>query len=548
MNLFSRNNKWMTQGPALLLALGLLLSLAGCGDSGGGKTLRADLSGRMTSLDPQYADSTLEDCILKNCMEGLLRRLPDGTLTEGCAESYTVSADSLTYTFTLREGLKWSDGEPLTAADFAFAFARLRDGKADANAIADFAAVKGMDGSGILGAAAPNERTFRLTLASPDPLILEKLTAPAAFPCRKEYYQNTHARYGNSLEYMIYNGPFTVSQWESGQIRLLANKNYVGLTPAASPAVLCTLNREDTVARFLAGETDCCRVDNSTLRRLEGETSSLLTFRNGTVSLLLNPQKGATASSPLRHALCYSVPLPEYVESGRLPEAYEYAPSVVPEAARLFDQSYGDLTKKGFALGTVTFADGETQADLRRANQLTVSYNKTFAQNELESMGKDESAEGLTLLLPQGSPLEDFAGWLQKEWLENLGLVVNLAIVEDATYRSRLASGDFTLALYSYTASDEVSSVFLHYGKNGSAPVRCSHDRYEELLMMGAAARDVSEAVRLFANAEAHLMDEMILMPLFYTESYFAMGRGVSGIQASADGAELFFAGGVREK
>ena len=88
----------------------------------------------MYTLDPQYCSTALERCLLKNCMEGLLRRLPDGTMAEGCAENYSVSADGLRYTFTLRENLQWSDGEPLTAKDFVFAFQRIQQGSGSAAA------------------------------------------------------------------------------------------------------------------------------------------------------------------------------------------------------------------------------------------------------------------------------------------------------------------------------------------------------------------------------------------------------------------------------
>ena len=114
-------------------------------------------------------------------------------------------------------------------------------------------------------------------------------------------------------------------------------------------------------------------------------------------------------------------------------------------------------------------------------------------------------------------------------------------------YRSRLAKGDFTLALYSYTAGDELHTVFRHYGTGGGAPVQCADPHYGQLLDMASTSRNVNEAARLFANAEALLVDQFIVMPLFYTESYFAMAKGVSGIQSSAAGPELFFATAKRE-
>ena len=73
-------NRILLRGAALALALCLLFSCAACGKKNTTTALRADLSGRVYTLDPQYWTTALERCLLKNCMEGLLRRLPDGTI------------------------------------------------------------------------------------------------------------------------------------------------------------------------------------------------------------------------------------------------------------------------------------------------------------------------------------------------------------------------------------------------------------------------------------------------------------------------------------
>ena len=540
-------NRILLRGAALALALCLLFSCAACGKKNTTTALRADLSGRVYTLDPQYCTTTLERCLLKNCMEGLLRRLPDGTMAEGCAENYSVSADGLRYTFTLRENLQWSDGKPLTAKDFVFAFHRIQQGSGSAAAREQYAAIAGMaEGeSGSLGVAAPDDRTVIITLSRTDPLLPEKLAEPEAFPCREDFYTGTHARYGNTLENMIYNGPYTVKSWESAELRLIPNRRYTGLTPAQNTGVIITLGKDNTVERFLEGLTDCCRVDSNTLGQLSGGKASLLTFRNGTVSLLLNQASPQLAQEAMRQALCYSFPLAQYAQGGDLPDSYEYAGSIIPGAARLYDESYTDLTARGFSLGSVTYPDGSSTSDFRRSDQLTITYNARAAAAALEQV--KELPQGLTLLLPKGSALEGFCGWLQKQWLDHLGIVVNLAIVDADTYRSRLAKGDFTLALYSYTAGDELHTVFRHYGTGGGAPVQCADPHYGQLLDMASASRNVNEAARLFANAEALLVDQFIAMPLFYTESYFAMAQNVTGFQASADGAELFFATAKRE-
>lgn len=172
-------NRILLRGAALALALCLLFSCASCGKKNTATALRADLSGRVYTLDPQYCSTALERCLLKNCMEGLLRRLPDGTMAEGCAENYSVSADGLRYTFTLRENLQWSDGEPLTAKDFVFAFQRIQQGSGSAAAREQFAAIAGM---------AAGERG---SLALPPRMTAPSLSPfPAPIPCCRKSWQS----------------------------------------------------------------------------------------------------------------------------------------------------------------------------------------------------------------------------------------------------------------------------------------------------------------------------------------------------------------------
>ena len=113
-----------------LIAAFLLLAslLSGCVDQTAGQVFRFDILSEPTSIDPQTASSDEQYLVLLNTMEGLLKMDEAQNPIEAAAESYTVSAGGLTYTFLLREGMLWSDGEtPVTAYDFQFAFQRLFD-------------------------------------------------------------------------------------------------------------------------------------------------------------------------------------------------------------------------------------------------------------------------------------------------------------------------------------------------------------------------------------------------------------------------------------
>ena len=109
----------------IMMALVLVFALTGCGAEP--SLLRYDLSGGVTSLDPQFADGESEQLVIYNMMEGLMRQLPSGELENGVITEYEVSEDQTVYTFSLKEGMVWDDSEntPVTAHDFVFAFQRI---------------------------------------------------------------------------------------------------------------------------------------------------------------------------------------------------------------------------------------------------------------------------------------------------------------------------------------------------------------------------------------------------------------------------------------
>ncbi len=545
---------------ALFFAAALCLSAAGCGKKDG-NVLRVDLAGKLKTLDPQMAVGVLSDCILENSMEGLLRRLPDGTLTEGVAESYSSFQNGMEFRFSLRTDALWSDGTPLTARDFLFAFQRIFRGDAGPDTAERFSAIEngweiyqGLLPMEELGVRVVDDRTLTITLGKPDPFFLEKLGEPAALPCNEEYFSSTHSRYGNTLDYFLFSGPYVVSEWTKDLIRLKPNEQYHGKFPARNTGVLCYLGREDPVKKFLSGETDFYEVDHDTALSLPTAVTTLVTFQNGMVDLVFNREEGSlTANRELRRALCLALDMPEFVESERLPERYEYTLSLAPDSAQVFNENYHDLTRKGFRLGEVVYEETDAAGnikeepvnDFRYSNQLGFIYHLSDAKAALLDSGLEAPA-GLTILIEEGSDLMEFAGWLQKQWHEHLGLIVNLESVPTDVFSARMQAGEYTIALVSYTADSNLNSFFRGI-LSGQAPFRYDTPRFRQLLSKAEKADDVEEAVRYYASAEAMLFDEVAAMPLFSGSSYFAMGDGVKGIQVSSDGHHLFFAGATRE-
>ena len=215
---------------AVLLLLSLVL-LSGCSvRTSPGKDINADneldvaLLSLPVTMDPQMVSDTASLQYLNPCTGSLYRMGDTGEMIPELCEKSSVSADGLTYTFTLRDDIFYSNGTPITAEDFVFALQRVADPdnmSPGIFVITDICRVKNVDevASGtmpveMLGAAAPDERTFIIELAEPCPYLLSVMIMPEFSPCNKDFYYSCNGRYATSPETMLSSGPFIIDRYE----------------------------------------------------------------------------------------------------------------------------------------------------------------------------------------------------------------------------------------------------------------------------------------------------------------------------------------------
>lgn len=218
--------------PALLAVLAVAtIVLHGCGKGSdtaapesGTPVLNRGLSTEPESLDPQKSRTTQAGDVLRDISEGLVTYDAAGELVPGTAESWEIAGDGLTYTFRIRDNARWSNGDPVTAADFVFGLQRLVDPATAAfyaaelgNVVNAAAIVAGEMEPGELGVTAPDERTVVISLVRPTPYLLSLLTHPSTFPVHRgavELHGDAFARPGNLLS----NGAYVLADWEPGSL------------------------------------------------------------------------------------------------------------------------------------------------------------------------------------------------------------------------------------------------------------------------------------------------------------------------------------------
>ncbi len=218
-----------------------------------------------SSFDPHKASTVTEARVLDELYEGLTVYDGEGNLQPGVAERWEISPDRLTYTFHLRRDARWSNGDPVTSDDFAYAFRRLMDPRTGAQYASILYTVKnarGVNTGGLsldaLGVRAPNPQTFVIELEHPTAYLLAQLTHFTAMPLHRaevDRWGPAFARAGR----MVGNGAFTLAEYiPNDRIVLKKNPSFHDAAQVALETEIF-LPMEDASAglrRFLGGEID----------------------------------------------------------------------------------------------------------------------------------------------------------------------------------------------------------------------------------------------------------------------------------------------------
>jgi len=199
----------------------------------GEKVLSVQVGPDPETIDPALNSANDGGNMLQHSFEGLLVITQDGGTAPGQAESYETSEDGLTWTFHLRDGLKWSDGSALTANDFVYSWKRVCDPLVAAPyAETVLGMVKGFDeaiGGNLdaLGVSAPDEKTFVVELSTPC-AYFDSLAAFATLsPVQQATIEANGDAWATSPDTYISNGPFYVTEWVPGSnIKMSKNPNY----------------------------------------------------------------------------------------------------------------------------------------------------------------------------------------------------------------------------------------------------------------------------------------------------------------------------------
>ena len=223
----------------------------------GSTTLRVNFAGEPWTLDPSRTSTVDGACLSAAAFAGLYTYDAEGRIVPDCAESYTVSEDGLTYTDTLKKGLKWSDGSDLTAADFAYAWKRAADPKTDSDYGYMLSVIEGYE-EGDLNVTAVDDTTLRFVLNARTAYMEDLMAVNVFYPVKQSVVSAAPNSWCEKAGF-VSNGPFICTEWKHDEsIVYTKNPYYHNAADVKIERLEVLLNADETAvcAAFSNGQLD----------------------------------------------------------------------------------------------------------------------------------------------------------------------------------------------------------------------------------------------------------------------------------------------------
>ncbi len=508
------------------LAAGSLLLAATClALPASAETLRLAIMGEPASLDPHKISGTWENDVVGDLFEGLVTEAADGARIPGVAESWEIAEDGTTYTFTLREDAAWSDGTPVTADDFVFAFRRILDPATAASyayllyPVKNAEAVYGGEAEpSALGIEALDPRTLRITLERSTPYFLDQLAHYTAYPVPRHAVE-AHGDDWSSPEHMVSNGAFALQAWQS-QTRIEATRNphfHDAENVALDEVIYFPIEERNTALnRFRAGEIDIAREfptqQYAWLQENLPEAVQVAPYL-GIYYYAFNTRDGrATADPRVREALSLAARR-EVITDKILGTGEEPAYGFVPPNVAHYEGAELD------------FAEMDQAARLERARALM----------EEAGYGPDNPLE-LLLRYNTSEDHRKVAIALAAMW-KPLGVEVELYNAEVAVHYADIRQGDFDVARAGWIGDYNDAQNFLSLLEGGVANNYGAYqnDEFDALMDRAAETQDTDARAELMAEAEALALAENATLPLYYYVSRNLVSPDLSGWQTNIE-------------
>lgn len=471
-----------------------------------------------SSVDPQVVEDVSGAEIVRDLFEGLMNQDEDGNLVPGVATGYTANDDNTVYTFSLRKDAKWSNGDPVTAGDFVFAWRRAADPAlaspyqwfVELMSIENAAAIiAGETAPDQLGVKAIDDHTFEVTLSAPLPYFPQMTTHATTFPAPQkviEAHGDDWTKPGN----IVSNGAYVLTEHLPNE-RSVRERNAMywdNDNTIVDKVVALVINDENVaLTRYMAGELDRTEVPAGQFPRLKKEhpeeAISFPRLCNYYYTFNLSdsgPEEFKDVR--VRKALALAVDrkiIVENVMAGGQTEAFSFAPAATANFTPPTTEMQGMTQAERDAMAVQLLAE----AGYDKGNPL--KFNMIYNTSE----GHKKIAVAMSQM-----------------WKQKLGVEVELGNMEWKVFLETRGNQDFELARGAWCGDYNEASTFLDLldSESGYNDGKFVNPRVDELLASAKTAKDASAN---YSEVEQIIAAEMPVIPIYHYAGVYMMDSDV---------------------
>ncbi|WP_342715227.1 peptide ABC transporter substrate-binding protein [Bacillus paramycoides] len=482
------------------------------------------------TMDTSKSTDTLGSQILGNTMEGLYRLDKENKPIPAAAESSTKSEDGKKYTFKLRKDAKWSNGDPVTAKDFVFAWQRLLDPKTAAEyafiafPIKNAEAVnKGEKPVTELGVKAVDDLTLEVELEQAVPYFLNLVAFPSYYPLNEKFVKEKGDKYGLESDTTVYNGPFVLTDWKHEQgWKLKKNDQYWDKKTVKLDEINYSVVKEPAtnVNLYDSGQIDFSLLTGEFVDKYRNNKEEYGVYNEpSTFFIRLNQKRGGQdtplKSKKLREAIALSI------------DKKNLTNVILNDGSKPADY----LVPKGLAAGP----DGKDFQETFK-NGIKPDAKKAAAawEEAKKELGKDQVT--IEFLNYDTGNAKKVGEYVKDQIEKNLkGVTVNIKL-QPFKQKLKLESDqdyDISYGGWSPDYADPMTYLDMFESKHSHNQMSFSDQKYDEIIKKagGELMSDAKKRWEELGKAEKLLLEEDVaLVPLYQSARSYVMKPHVKGV------------------
>jgi len=532
-----RWTKLFTPLTALVMSLAFFM-LTGQKLSAAGKALNVMIDVEVASLDPQIATDGTSFEVIRQLVDGLYGLDADGMYRPNIAKSVEKSPDGLKYTFKLADEAVWSNGTPVTAHDFVFAWRRLVDPKtaSEYNFIMETAGVKnaqaitkGELATTELGVKALDDKTLEVVLDVPVPYFESLMFFPPFFPVNEKFFNEAGGNFGTSAATYLSNGMFVLSEYEPAatSFKLVKNEKYYKKDKVALSGINYQVikDSQQAVLSYQNGDIDVMTLHGEQAEQFVDDPEFIKVQRGYLWYISPNLKTKGLDNLNIRKAMAQAFDKKAVVEI------------ILKDGSLVADYNV-----------PVRLAIGPDGKDFRETSPTYNSYDVAAAKKNWEAGLKELGVKELkfSMVVEDTESAQNVAQFLQEQLQTNLpGLTITLEVMPKKNRLLRMQNGEYELGLTRWGPDYADPMTYLdmwitdspyNYGKY-------SNPAYDAMIVdakKGKLATDINARWEELKKAEKISADDVVIMPIYQNSDAALVKSNIKGMAYHLMGGRVY--------